>query len=462
MSFAEPAMYNAGDTTFQVTCADLNDDGFPDLVAATTFLVSVFLNQGDGTFGAVRTYDASFPHRIAVDDFDEDGDQDLVTCSYWEPEISVLRNNGDGTFAAKVDFNLNSVGGSIESVDLDADTDYDLVIAHAIESGVTVLENDGSGVFSIVNRLETNGIPRDVDCADLNGDGSHDLAVTSSVGGTLSVLLNRGDGSFGERVDYEGGRGNLVSGDFSGSGFTDIAVVDPMVGDVIIFKNDGDGNFIPSLQIQRTGGRPDFVLTADWNGDGHADLATANGNKTVGVLVNQGNGIFAAKVDFPAGGSLQIPCSGDFNADGKPDIAVSHGGNATVGVLLNTTPAPDRAKLALAKEIRFPLTEVGRSSRVQVFRLENEGAVAVTHSRVRLRGPGRRDFSLTPPKIRSVPPYSTITIGASFRPRKAGTRRATVEVSSSAPTVRATLSGKGSDPIGVLSRGFKPRHGASQ
>ena len=103
--------------------------------------------------------------------------------------------------------------------------------------------------------------PTSLVVADLNGDGKPDLAVANLNGTTVSVLLNKGDGTFAARVDYP------------------------------------------------TGAQPFSVAAADLNGDGKPDLAVANagiGNGRVSVLLNNGDGTFAAKVDYATGAEPRV------------------------------------------------------------------------------------------------------------------------------------------------------------
>ncbi len=89
------------------------------------------------------------------------------------------------------------------------------------------------------------------------------------------------------------------------------------------------------------GGNPISVAVGDFNGDGKPDLAIANdfGN-TVSVLLGNGNGTFASKTGYGTGDGPVSLAIGDFNGDGKPDLAVANEGSATVSVLLG----PDQAR----------------------------------------------------------------------------------------------------------------------
>ena len=88
-----------------------------------------------------------------------------------------------------------------------------------------------------------------------------------------------------------------------------------------------------------TGIGPAGVAVGDFNGDQKPDLSVANygaeNGTTVSVLLGNGNGTFAAKVDYITGTAPGDIAIGDFNGDQKPDLAVTNNGSATLSVLLN-------------------------------------------------------------------------------------------------------------------------------
>src|SRR5438067_1547326 len=86
-----------------------------------------------------------------------------------------------------------------------------------------------------------------------------------------------------------------------------------------------------------TGAEPISVAVGDFNGDGKLDLAVANvGSNTVSILLVTGTGTFGAKTDFGTGSGPRSVAVGDFNLDGKLDLAVANGSGNTVSILLGT------------------------------------------------------------------------------------------------------------------------------
>jgi hypothetical protein len=87
------------------------------------------------------------------------------------------------------------------------------------------------------------------------------------------------------------------------------------------------------------GAGPFSVTVGDFNGDGRQDLATANFSvNTVSLLLGRGNGTFQAAQDFEVGAGPSSITVGDFNGDGRQDVATANVEVSTVSILLNDTP----------------------------------------------------------------------------------------------------------------------------
>jgi hypothetical protein len=238
---------------------------------------------------------------------------------------------------------------SVAIRDLNDDGKRDLAIANAGANSVSLLLNKGDGSLRAKRDYRVGSRPVSVAIADLNGDGKQDLATANfganAFANTVSVLLNRGDGSFKAKHDYATGTGpvDVAIGDLNGDGKADLATANYDSNTVSVLLNRGDGSFRAKVDYG-AGPGPDSVAIGDLNGDGKADLATTNEDSAVSVLLNTGDGSFQAKLDYPSGrypGSVAI---GDLNGDGKPDLATANAFSNTVSVLLSRGDGSFKAK----------------------------------------------------------------------------------------------------------------------
>src|SRR5262249_33528307 len=158
--------------------------------------------------------------------------------------------------------------------------------------------------------------------------GKPDLAVTDN--SAVSVLLGNGDGTFQPNhfiaADFE--PETVAVGDFNGDGKPDLAFANLFGSDVGVVLGNGDGTFQAARNFFAVGFQHD-VAVGDFNGDGKPDLAVAHddGNDNgVNVLVGNGDGTFQAaqNLAFAGGAFPNSVATGDFNGDGKPDLAVAN------------------------------------------------------------------------------------------------------------------------------------------
>ncbi len=203
----------------------------------------------------------------------------------------------------------------------------------------------GTGSFAV-----TGYAPGAMVSADFNHDGKLDLAVANQNGlspSMVSVLLGKPDGSFAAKVDY--GFGSVYSGsipsciavgDFNGDGNPDLVVGLTTQPTIVIFLGKGDGTFQAPTNFQITSVTSlSGVATGDFNHDGKMDLAVADASASDGmvtIFLGNGDGTFQPGVNYATGGSNSI-IAADFNNDGNLDLAV--GGpylstGAVVSVLL--------------------------------------------------------------------------------------------------------------------------------
>jgi uncharacterized protein (TIGR03437 family) len=241
--------------------------------------------------------------------------------------------------------------------DFNGDGRLDLAVVNlnAKNGTVTILFGNGSGGFTEAGGFPVGDAPSRIVAADFNGDGRLDLAVTNYNSNNLSVMLGDGRGGFtpapGSPIAVSSNRlFSLAVGDFNRDGHPDLVVGD-LFGGVSVLLGSGTGAFtlVPGGPIA-SGNGPVSIAVADFNGDGKADLAIANetGSQipgpgapnylpgtTVTVMLGNGAGGFTAAPGSPftVGQDPAWVAVGDFNGDGKPDLAVASAVSPNAGTV---------------------------------------------------------------------------------------------------------------------------------
>ncbi len=330
-TFQEPMRLPTGSTPVWVISADVNGDGLPDLITANCFSsnVSVFLSRGDGTFQPASNYLASiFTDWAVASDFTGDGIPDLVTGGDIVNQFAFLRGNGDGTFQPPTTFNLPYAGGQAVAGDFNGDGRLDLAVTDFFDpnGSVAILFGRGDGTFANPVYYAAGSQPLGIVEGDF-GNGRLDLAVTDSGSNDIAVLLGSGDGTFAAAVRYPVGVApdSILATDLNGDGRLDLAVTNGGSTDLSVLLGHGDGTFAPQLPAAVTDPPTPHrgLAAADFNGDGHLDLATPQllTSNDVSVLLGNGDGTFQSPVRFAVGLGPVAVVSGDFGGDGRRDVA---------------------------------------------------------------------------------------------------------------------------------------------
>jgi len=153
---------------------------------------------------------------------------------------------------------------------------------------------------------------------------------------------------------------------------------------------------------------PDCAATGDFNGDGKLDLAVGNLNSaTVSILLGNGDGTFGPKQDFATGSNPRSIAVGDFNGDGKLDLAVVNNVPGTVSILLGNGDG------TFAPKMDFPVGTRPRSVVVGDFNHDGILDLAVANHDSQtvsvLLGNGDGTFTLKENLTAGLEPYWVVT-----------------------------------------------------
>ncbi len=243
---------------------------------------------------------------------------------------------GSATDTAYVDA---LVAADIGSPDGPPDGIADVVSAN-VNQLAPVLFGTPEGTFTTGPNAELGVVPTALALADLTGDARPDLVVGDSL--NIRVLRGLGDGSFGvPGPDVPAGLGvtALAITDLNGDGKADVIAVDDgdqlaRAGAVTILLGRGDGSFVSPPNTLSTGTGSSGVALGDYNRDGKIDLAVSNaGDNTVSILLGDGLGGFASGQTAAAGDEPAGIASGELTGDGRLDLVVVNRNTDTVSVL---------------------------------------------------------------------------------------------------------------------------------
>jgi hypothetical protein len=312
-----------------IASADLNGDGHADLVTGNGFTrsLSVLLGNGDGSFQPeIRAETSLNAGRIALGDVGGDGLPDVVVSPQQGTQLAILSGNGDGTLAASAPFAMPGGGNAwgVTLRDLNGDQRNDLIVGHFLRSFVSVFFGAAGGGFGTERRVTTCDSPLNVEAAELSGDGISDLAAACQGSGQVAIL--RGNGTTFQEA------ARIAVGEFA----TDLRITD--------------------LDVD---GVPDLVLLEDRL-------------RGVGVLFGTGTANFTRQQHFRTETESKGLAVGDFDADGRPDLATSAAG-AGIYVFPNDAPAGVQSRTfgqSVGGSFDFVVT-----SDVEIVDLDGDGAL---------------------------------------------------------------------------------------
>ncbi len=224
-------------------------------------------------------------------------------------------------------------------------------IAYASQSFDITFPNGGRlnpNSFGPKQDFETGIYPLGATIGDFNSDSHPDLAVINNGSNTVSVLLNSravGTTSFSSKNDFPVGNGpiKITTADMDGDGNLDIVVLSSVDNSISVLRNTGLSPISFSKVSYSVSSVPNSVCQftiGDFDVDGRTDIAITNSvSNVVSVLRNTTtNGVisFAPQIDFPTGHSPHGITFNDLDNDGKPEIILTNSLDNTISVFRNT------------------------------------------------------------------------------------------------------------------------------
>ncbi|CAF2715852.1 unnamed protein product [Rotaria sp. Silwood2] len=402
-TFSNEQTYSTGfgSRPSSIVINDFNNDNCLDIVVANsgTNNIGLFIGYHNGTFHHQTIFSTgSFrPWFIATDDFNQDYQLDIAIVYYNTDNIGILIGNHNGSFQSPITYSTgyDSFPHSLAIGDFDKDNQLDIAVANYDTNNIHIFRGYFNGIFASEKSytIDGNSNPSSVVLADLNNDHQLDMIVANHGTGNLGIFLGQHNGTFAKQITYLIGSKSrpqfLSVGYFDKNNYLDVIVVDsendqihvllgcgngtfctlttydlisgssPMMAAITDFNNDNQsdiaianygtnyiivaiGYFIEPSVRQVTyfvgrDSRPSAVVIHDFNNDGKLDLAIDNFNDNYILILNgDNNGTFVEGGQYSTGtgSSPQYQCLADLNNDNRMDIIIANVGSDSAGVLL--------------------------------------------------------------------------------------------------------------------------------
>lgn len=301
----------------------------------TILIFCFFHNLASATapslISTIQTPTVGDPYSIAAADFNQDGKIDVVVAEYYD--LRVYTGNGDGTFGSPLSLGTPADVVTVGDFNNDGKVDIAFFSSEAQEAGIFL--GNGDGTFRFSQFFSLGYYASSLTVADLNDDGKLDIIATNYTEQTVILVFGDGQGGFTSPVRYAVGYypSGITVADFNHDGVVDFAVAnlgglfgDSGPGSVMVFLGTGHGVFQQGMTISSSN-FPWSIASGDFNGDGKADLAviedtTSFTSSYVRIYLGNGDGTFTLDGSYFEPGFYEQVSAADLNGDGRTDLVV--------------------------------------------------------------------------------------------------------------------------------------------
>ncbi|MEQ8924361.1 MAG: FG-GAP-like repeat-containing protein, partial [Fulvivirga sp.] len=373
-SFEGRRLIGVGNNPINITCSDLDNDGFPDIISANfddDYISLIYNDSKGGVRNKVDLQTSPNPYRVITSQLNNDSFEDIIILNNSLEHVSILLNNTDGTFSEATILTTGNLPLDIKSSDIDNNTFPDIVVLNNDESA-NIFYNDGLGNFnpetlnlgfnseqftvghlnldSYADLVFTNPAndeisifygsstgtfsnssysvgdnPHHIEISDLDNNTFNDIVVSNSFSDNITILLN-GDGfdnytsnTFSVNNNPRSARISLINDD----NIPDL-IVNTQLSVFSIFYGNGDGSFTFENSVGSSDDVGSFELV-DFDSNGKLDIISSvfNLNKIEVLNGNNANGFGPIKIDIPSFALHRI-AHYDYNNDGNIDLAIAN------------------------------------------------------------------------------------------------------------------------------------------
>jgi hypothetical protein len=346
-----------------IATADLNGDGYPDLVLGGTNppTVTILLNSGAQASGKTERFGAPTvidvgggPFDLAVGDLNRDGKPDIAVANADSNAVTLLFGTGNGLFSAPIDIPVAENPRGIALGDFNRDGILDIIVTKYAGTTLDILYGAGNGTFPTRRSLSAPTVSQGVAVADFNNDGWLDAAVASN-NGTIAIYSMSATGATRYDGRPTGDGWNVIAAvDFDGNGRMDVVVASSASNVVSgMYNFDFGWGAINPVSVAAS---PRGIAVGDLNADGHPDIVVAGRAASMVSVVTRVDYASNTATDFPAGPGSRAVAVADVDRDGQPDIITANEFGNSVTVLYDTLMPPhagyafDRTVLARTED----------------------------------------------------------------------------------------------------------------